>query len=386
MPDLAVAIAVFVGAACAYAGARVLASYCGRSSRALDDTWDGLRRAHVAPTCRIGGIAVLVGVIAGAAVHWAVSGTPGRWLLLFVCAAPAFGWGLIEDLSKRGAVLPRLALPAVAAALGFVLVDARITHLSVPVLDSLLAVHAASFLFTVFAVTGVTHAINVVDGLNGLAGMSALFASIGLAVVAWIAGDPLVFSAACILAAGIAGFVPANFPSGRIFLGDGGAYLVGFLLAELSVILVHRNTEVSPWFPLVLLAYPIWETLFSMARRRMRGRSSTAADALHLHTLVFRRVVRWRGFSGRPADQVARNSLASLCLWILPALCLAAALAFWNNSLALQASAGGFVILYAALYYPLVRFRVPSWLVIRARKSAAAAGKMSAPATPEAHR
>jgi hypothetical protein len=118
----------------------------------------------------------------------------------------------------------------------------------------------------------------------------------------------------------------------------------------------------------------------------MRGHSTAAADALHLHTLVYRRVVRWRSFSGGPADQVARNSLASLCLWTLPALCLAAALALWNNSLALQACAAGFAVCYAAVYRPLVRFGVPSWLVVRARPRAAPADQMVARVTPEVDR
>jgi len=368
LPSIAVVVAVVIAAVLACIGARMLVSACQRRRETLDDTNGGLRKVHAIPTPRIGGIAVALGVLGGAAIDWAMHGRLTPWLLLMVCVAPAFVWGLIEDLSKRGAVLPRLVLPAVAGALGFVLLDARITYLSVPGLDKLLAVHAVAFLFTLFAVTGVTHAINVIDGLNGLAGMTSLLASVGLAIVAAMVGDDFVFSAACVLAASIAGFLLVNFPSGRIFLGDGGAYLVGLLLAELSVLLVHRNSEVSPWFPLMLLAYPIWETLFSMYRRKTRGRSTAHADALHLHSLVYRRVVRWRGFSAKPAERVTRNSLASLCLWIVPVVCFAMALAFWNDSVGLQVAAVLFAIWYVLGYRALVRFHVPAWLVVR-RKS-----------------
>jgi UDP-N-acetylmuramyl pentapeptide phosphotransferase/UDP-N-acetylglucosamine-1-phosphate transferase len=286
--------------------------------------------------------------------------------VLLLCAAPAFIWGLIEDLSKRGAVSVRLALTGIAASLGFVLVDARIVQLHVPGLDQALAIHAISFAFTVFAVTGVAHSINIIDGLNGLAGVIGLLASIGLAVVAAIVGDALVFPAACALAASLGGFLLVNYPRGRIFLGDGGAYLVGLMLAELAVLLVHRNSEVSPWFPLVLLAYPIWETLFSMVRRKARGYSTGRADALHLHSLVYRRVVRWRGFAGKPSDYVMRNSIASLVLWVIPAACLAVALAFWDRSAPLQLAALAFGISYTLAYRRLARFGIPRWLVIRA--------------------
>jgi hypothetical protein len=154
---------------------------------------------------------------------------------------------------------------------------------------------------------------------------------------------------------------------------------VGLLLAELSVVLVHRNVEVSPWFPLVLLAYPVWETLFSMYRRKVRGRPTGSADALHLHTLVYRRVVRWRGASAAPEDRVARNSLASLCLWSIPVIGWGMAVAFWDRSIVLQCAALVFALLYVAAYRAIVRFNVPAWLVLR-RGATVKVGHSASPA------
>jgi UDP-N-acetylmuramyl pentapeptide phosphotransferase/UDP-N-acetylglucosamine-1-phosphate transferase len=179
-----------------------------------------------------------------------------------------------------------------------------------------------------------------------------------------------VLTTAVVLASSLGGFLLVNFPKGRIFLGDGGAYFVGLVLAVLSVILVHRNSEVSPWFPLILLAYPVWETLFSAYRRRMRGASPGRADALHLHTLTYRRVVRWCGFQGTAADYAVRNSISSACLWVLPGACLGIALLFWNNSLILQCAAAAFAAAYIAAYRVLVQFRVPSWMIIRKPREA----------------
>jgi UDP-N-acetylmuramyl pentapeptide phosphotransferase/UDP-N-acetylglucosamine-1-phosphate transferase len=335
--------------------------------RALDDTSGGLRKVHVFPTSRIGGIAVAAGCLAGAVVNGLAYGEPWSWALLLLCAVPGFAWGLVEDFSRWGTVVVRFALTAAGAALAVFLLDARITRLEMPGLDWLLGYSAFSFVFTVFAVTGVTHSMNVVDGLNGLSGIIALLASIGLAIVAAVVGDSFVFAGACILGASMAGFLAVNYPRGRIFLGDGGAYLVGLVLAVLSVLVVQRNSDVSPWFPLILLAYPVWETLFSMYRRRARGHSSVRADALHLHTLVYRRVVRWRSFAGKPADAVTRNSLASLCLWPIPMAGLLIALAFWHHSALLQIAAAAFAIIYTLAYRRLMRFRVPAWLVVRAR-------------------
>ena len=344
-----------------------------KNALAIDDTMGELRKVHVVPTSRIGGIALAAGLVCGAAIECGVDGRPGMSCLLLLCASPGFVWGLIEDVSKRGAVAVRLGVTAIAASLGYVLLDARITQLDVPGLDGLLMLHPVPFVFTIFAVTGVTHSINVIDGLNGLSGFVSLLGALGIAVVAITVGDTAIFSAAILVAAAVLGFLLVNFPRGSIFLGDGGAYMVGLLLAELSVLLVHRNSEVSPWFPLVLLAYPIWETLFSMWRRKLRGQSTGHADALHLHSLIYHRLVRWHGYAGSASDYVTRNSLASLLLWALPAGCLAVALAFWDASLRLQGAAAVFGITYILAYRRLVRFGVPSWLVIRARKPKAVA-------------
>jgi UDP-GlcNAc:undecaprenyl-phosphate/decaprenyl-phosphate GlcNAc-1-phosphate transferase len=376
LTSLTIVVAALVAALVAWIGARVLARTATRNGLAIDDTLGEIRKIHVMPTSRIGGIALAAGIVAGALYEYTVEREIDEFWVLILCAAPGFLWGLIEDVSKRGAVAARLAITALGAALAFVLVDARITQLDVPGLDWLLMFHLFSFALTVFAVTGVTHSINVIDGLNGLAGFVSLLAAVGLAVVAAITDDQLVFPGACVLAASILGFLVVNFPRGRIFLGDGGAYFVGLMLAELSVLLVHRNSEVSPWFPLVLLAYPIWETLFSMYRRRMRGQSTGQADALHLHSLVYHRLVRWHGHAGSAADYVTRNSIASLLLWAVPVACFAVAVRFWDGSRELQVAAAAFGIIYILVYRRLVRFGVPAWLVIRARAKPKAVAEM----------
>ena len=365
--------AAALAAVLAWAGACALVR-TGRDARALDTMLGGLRKVHVSATPRIGGTAVAIGIAGGATVAVLMQGELQLWLLLLGCALPAFVWGLIEDLSKRGDVAVRLGLTAAAGAMAYVLLDARLSQIGVPGIDWLLATEIGSFAFTVFAITGVAHAVNVVDGLNGLSGFTVVLGAIGLCIVAWIVGDSFVLIAAGVLGASVLGFLVVNFPSGRLFLGDGGAYLIGLLLAVLSVMLVQRNSEVSPWFPPVLLAYPLWETLFTMYRRKRRGQSTGRADALHLHSLVYRRIVRWHGHAATQAQHVTRNSLASACLWILPAICFLLALSFWADTNALIVAGWTFNACYVVLYFRIVRFRVPARVVIRAAPAPAKAG------------
>jgi UDP-N-acetylmuramyl pentapeptide phosphotransferase/UDP-N-acetylglucosamine-1-phosphate transferase len=365
LSTIAVGFGVLCATFLAWSGARILVPLGRYWTELLDTPFSHLRKLHSDPTPRVGGTAIAAGMAGGLATAWVLGEEVAPAYLLLVCLSPAFAWGLIEDLAKRGEVLKRLVFSALAGAAGFAFLDVRITHVDVPVLDSLLTIDVVSFAFTLVALAGAAHAVNIIDGLNGLAGVTTLLASMALAVVAWSVGDAFVFQTASILAASIAGFLAVNFPSGRIFLGDGGAYLVGLALAMLSVLLVHRNAEVSAWFPLVLLSYPVWETLFSMYRRKLRGHPAGRADALHLHTLVYRRVVRWKGPGASPEDHVVRNSLATVRLLSIPMATTAVALACWDHSLVLQGAALGLAVIYVAVYRRIVLFKVPAWLVVR---------------------
>src|SRR3546814_14946868 len=126
--------------------------------------------------------------------------------------------------------------------------------------------------------------------MNGLAGMIATLMALSLALVALQVQDIPIFLISAALASATLGFLVWNFPFGRVFLGDGGAYFLGFMLAELAVQLVVRNPSVSPFYALAVLFYPVFEPLFSLWRRRFkRGTPADNPDALPLHQLVFHR-------------------------------------------------------------------------------------------------
>lgn len=330
-----------------------------------DDDLDGVQKFHAIPVPRIGGISVMLGLIVGVMILVLLTES-SLGLLLLAVAQPAFIAGLAEDLTKRVGPLARLLATFLAAALGFWLLDAGLSRLDLPGVDQLLASHwLLSLLFTVFAVGGVAHSINIIDGYNGLAGMVSVFILMALAYVAFKVHD-LQLVGLCFAAAGsVLGFLLWNFPRGAIFAGDGGAYLIGFLIAELAVLLVARHSEVSPWFPLLLVIYPVFETLFSIYRRKfLQGRPVGAPDALHLHQMVYRRLVRWMVGSKEARHMTRRNSMTSPYLWALSSLSVVPAMLFWNNSLVLMGCAALFVLMYLYLYRMIVRFRAPRWMVL----------------------
>jgi len=206
-----------------------------------------------------------------------------------------------------------------------------------------------------FAAGGVSQSLNIIDGLNGLATFVGILMLAALGAVAWRLGDVVALSICLAACGGLLGFFAWNFPRGRIFCGDGGAYFTGFLVAEVSILLVHRHAEVSSWFPLLLAAYRVWETLFSIYRRKVVGRrAAMRPDALHLHSLVFRWVREAsRARTGEEAWWC--NPLSSALCWVLPGAAALVAMLYWNETWKLVMGASGFALAYVLAYRELAR-------------------------------
>ncbi len=225
-----------------------------------------------------------------------------------------------------------------------------------------------AFAFTAFAVGGVAHSVNIIDGFNGLSAFYCVICFAAFFIVGTIVGDGLVQSLSLLFCGALLGFLVWNFPFGRVFLGDGGAYLLGFGLGELSVLLVSRNPQVSPWFCFLLLAYPIWDTLYSSYRREVKRKVAwTCADAMHLHHLIYRRLVRPFGQSPR-RDRVMPNAMTAPYIWVLGLMCAVPAVLFWDQTLVLAGFVLLFIISYGLLYWRIATLRAPRLLRLSPRR------------------
>lgn len=335
-----------------------------------DSDVGGVQKFHSRPVPRIGGTGLFLGMLAVSVWLQVVNpqvGVPMLWLLL--ASAPAFLGGLLEDVTKRVGVLARLLLTMLSAVLGFWLLRAGLIRLDIPLLDVALQWWPFSLLLTVVAIAGVANAINIIDGFNGLAGMVSVMIFGALAYVAYVVGDTLLWSASAAMMGGLLGFLIWNYPRGHIFLGDGGAYFLGFLIGEISVLLVVRHPEVSPWFPMLLVIYPVFETLFSIYRKKvLRGMSPGVPDGVHLHMLVYKRLVRWAVGSREASDRTQRNALTSPYLWVLSSLAIFPAILFWRSTPILMFFVFVFSLVYIWLYRSIVLFRVPTGLVLRGKR------------------
>lgn len=331
-----------------------------------DHDLSGVQKFHAKPVPRVGGVPVMAGLCAGCFLLKYLTGSLLPVLLL-ISSIPAFGAGLVEDLTKKIGPWPRLLATFVAGGVAFFLIEAGLSRVGIPWVDALLQQWwLISLLLTVIAVGGVAHAVNIIDGYNGLSGVVAVFIFLAMAYVAFKVQDFELMGICFAMIGAVAGFLFWNFPRGLIFAGDGGAYLVGFMIAEISVLLVQRHVEVSPWFPLLCVIYPVFETVFSMYRRKfLQRRAIGYPDALHLHQVIYKRVVLWMVGSKDAAHLTQRNSLTSPYLWALSSFSVVPAMLFWNNTPVLIGFVLVFIASYIYLYRMIVRFRTPRWMLLR---------------------
>ena len=286
------------------------------------DGLQGIQKVHIEPTPRVGGIAIFFGV----AVGFLLARNEPQSLLgpLLLASLPAFVFGLAEDLTKRVSVGFRFLATMSCGVLGWALTGYAITDVNIPGVNWLLGFTLIAVAFTAFSAAGVANAINIVDGFNGLAAGTSSIILITLGMMAASLGDVALARACMYIALPVLGFTFVNWPMGKIFLGDGGAYFVGFAIAWLSVLLLARHPEVSAFAPLLVCIYPVMEVVFSIWRRKRRHLHPGQADRLHLHSLVKRRIT--------PkivphASALMRNSVTGALMWVPAAI--PAVLAFW---------------------------------------------------------
>jgi UDP-N-acetylmuramyl pentapeptide phosphotransferase/UDP-N-acetylglucosamine-1-phosphate transferase len=318
----------------------------------------GARKLHLVPTSRLGGaMVVLACLFASMVVPLAGQTGLSESLPLALAALPVVLAGLFEDVTRRVRPRYRMLAAVAAAVLASALSGGIIPRVDLPPVDAVLPHLWLALPLTWFMVAGACNAFNLIDGANGLACGTALIMFGGIAAAAGWSGDAQTMNEALMVMGALAGFLVWNYPRGRIFLGDAGAYFIGFMYAELAIRLVARNSEISAWYVIVLAAYPIVETLFSIYRRKIFHRTpSMSSDALHLHSLIYRRLTLPAELRRPDGDRSRANAQVAPYLWLHVALCFTVAVAFHDNAPALWTGLAVYVAFYVNRYRALVRF------------------------------
>ncbi|RDU65415.1 glycosyltransferase family 4 protein [Helicobacter sp. MIT 14-3879] len=296
------------------------------------------QKMHYGDIPRAGGVGIFIAIIIGLLL-----GIKYKYLGLLIPTTLVFLSGILEDFHNSLSPKKRLLLQIAGASSAIILFDCVIIDIgfNIP--------YYAGIIFSIFCIVGIINAVNIIDGFNGLAGGYSILALISIAIVSYIVGNIEILYICIITIGSILGFMMLNFPNGKIFLGDGGAYLIGFLLSFLLIKLTQNinasEYKVSAWFGLCIMIYPVFEVLFSMWRKKiLRDMSAMEPDGIHFHMLLYKRITR-------------SNYKTSILIWLLNLPFLFLGIIFFDNIVILITLICIFIMLYLYIYFRIIRFK-----------------------------
>ncbi len=243
-----------------------------------DAAHDKPQNYHQDSTPRAGGLGILAGLLL------LILSPLGLKFLLPITLA--FLSGIFEDLHNSLSPKLRLSLQILTALSAIWLTDSVVTYLGLGISIP----YWMGIIFSTFAIVGMMNAVNIIDGFNGLASGVILLILLSFAITSYEQGNMDIFYIVLTTAGATFAFFLLNFPKGKIFLGDGGAYMLGFIVAIIGIFLAAKYESVSPWYVLAIFIYPVWEVIFSIIRKLSIGLSPMHPDSYHFHMLVYRQI------------------------------------------------------------------------------------------------
>ncbi len=318
-----------------------------------------VQAAHRRLTPRIGGLALLAGLLP---MTFMIRADLAPWFGLFLLSlGPIFIAGLLEDIGRRVSPSMRLLAAALSSLIAVTLLGHWVPRLDVPGFDALFQwAPFVAILFTLVATAGVSNGFNLIDGINGLAAGVGVISALAMAAIATRGGADALAHLNLMLTAALLGFIVFNYPWGRLFLGDAGAYTLGHVLAWFAIVLMHRVPDLTPWAVLLIFFWPVADTFFAIYRRRRSGRPTTRPDRLHFHQLAMRALEIT--VTGRSTRHIT-NPVATLLLLPMAAVPAFFGIWLWNRPLAAFLALIGFAGLFVTTYLlglrlaPLLRRR-----------------------------
>jgi UDP-GlcNAc:undecaprenyl-phosphate/decaprenyl-phosphate GlcNAc-1-phosphate transferase len=259
------------------------------------------RKVHATAMPRLGGIAIYMGcflsllsflILPSENIKRLYNEPLMIWMALG--SVPVFMMGVWDDFKRLNPFF-KLAVQVAAACVAY-FGGIRIVELAMP-WGASYSLGIASLPITVFWIVLVINAVNLIDGLDGLAAGVSLFATISLLTICLINNNLAVAFVLAALAGACLGFLRYNFNPASIFMGDGGSYFLGYMLASLGILgSMKSQTTVAILIPIIALGVPLMDTLLAPVRRFIIGRKLFQPDKSHIHHRLLK-----RGFSHRKA-------------------------------------------------------------------------------------
>lgn len=304
------------------------------------DKFNSIQKIHKIPTIRVGGVAIFISLLITSFII-----KDDTLIKLIISSIPVFLAGLIEDITKKVSPLLRLIFSLISAILVVIMFNYTIDQVDIMIIDKLLSIKVVSVFLTILAISTFTNGMNIIDGLNGLALGTSFLIAITIFIISFNHFYlPINYISLAIIGTTI-GIWFYNFPNGKIFIGDGGAYLLGFILSYLVIMWPEKNEYVSPFASLLLILYPLYELIRSFSRRAFtKDKSISQPDNCHFHSLVF-------GFVNTSNKKnINKNAISSLFVLTLPLYCSVWVYLYFDDQIMLVVGCVLFVIFYEIIF------------------------------------
>jgi UDP-GlcNAc:undecaprenyl-phosphate/decaprenyl-phosphate GlcNAc-1-phosphate transferase len=305
---------------------------------------------HSRPVPRLGGLAVFCSVVLSTLL--VNPQLTANYAMFVIGMLPLIFVGLYEDIIGPTKAMWRVFAIALSCIFVILALGVWLPRSGLVWLDPWIAGYVG-IVITVLLVIGVCNSFNLIDGLNGLSTGVALAAFFALHEISQRIGFEIMSDLTMMYVVSLAIVLFFNFPIARLFLGDSGAYLLGFILAWFAISILIKDSSVSPWVFLLILAYPITELLFTISRRLFCLISPLRADKHHLHHYVFRALSEVEALRN---GKNFHNALASLCIVPLAVTPMFYAVKVYNKPDAILIAYGFFLLAYLIQYFALKRY------------------------------
>jgi UDP-GlcNAc:undecaprenyl-phosphate GlcNAc-1-phosphate transferase len=248
------------------------------------------RRIHSSATPNVGGVGIGIGIAVGLltlVVLGDVQLNAAAWAAA-VGGLVIFGAGVYDDI--RGMGFKQKFFMQVLVAYGLLHFGFQFDVSWLPFIEAgTFQEGLISIPLSMLWLVGMMNAVNLIDGIDGLAGGVATIASLGMALLFFWAGAPLLAAVACVVAASTVGFLHHNYEPAKVFMGDTGSLTLGYIVALLPLAQpLHADPLLAMVIPAVLLGLPIIETTLTIVRRLLRKKAVCGPDANHLHHRLMR--------------------------------------------------------------------------------------------------
>ena len=209
--------------------------------------------------------------------------------VILISALPIVLIGSKEDLFHNTSPKIRLIMMTISAGLFIFMLPTNLPEIDFPVINQIISIGFMKELFFMFCILVIINGNNFIDGVNGNLAFTNIIQLISLALLASMLGDIVIAQLSFVLLIPLIIFALFNFPFGKIFCGDAGAYFYGFAISASAIYLFGTYDNLLSWNAILILIYPSIELLFSFIRKKFfENKSAFTADAKHLHSLIFR--------------------------------------------------------------------------------------------------